>query len=53
MTYIVLETFWGADFATICSDEEGDNLVFDTLEEAEAEAADTQGGIVVEIKSNQ
>ena len=49
MTYIVLETHGGAQYAIVCTDENGNNLVFDTREEAEAEAADCQDGIVVEI----
>ena len=49
MSYIVIETFGGAEYAIIVTDEEGNNLVFDTLEEAQGEADDCQGGLVVEI----
>lgn len=49
MSYIVIETFGGADYAIIVTDEEGNNMVFDTLEEAQDEADECQGGMVVEI----
>jgi len=49
MSYIVIETHGGPEYATICTDENGNNLVFDTADEAEAEAADCQDGLVVEI----
>jgi hypothetical protein len=49
MSFIVLETHGGAEYAIVCTDTDGNNLVFDTREEAEAEAADCQDGIVVEI----
>lgn len=47
--YIVMETFGGATHTTICTDEEGENKVFDNLADAEAEAADCQDGIVVPL----
>lgn len=49
MSYIVIETFGGPECATIVTDTDGNNLVFDTPEEAEAEVADCQEGVVVEI----
>ena len=49
MSYIVIETFGGPEYAIIVTDTDGNNLVFDTREEAEAEAADCQDGLVVEI----
>jgi hypothetical protein len=49
MSYIVIETHGGPEYATICTDEIGNNLVFEGIEEAEAEAADCQDGIVVEL----
>jgi len=49
MAFIILETHGGPQYVIVCMDENGDNLVFDTLEEAEAEAAQCQDGIVVEI----
>jgi len=49
MCYIVIERFGGAAYAAICTDTDGNNLVFDTREEAEQEAADCQDGLVVEI----
>jgi len=47
--YIVIETHGGAAHTIICTDQDGNNLVFDTLEAAEAEAADCQNGIVIEL----
>ncbi len=49
MSYIVIETHGGPEYATICTDDNGNNLVFEIREEAEAEAAECQDGIVVEI----
>jgi hypothetical protein len=49
MSYIVIETFGGAEYAIIVTDEDGNNLVVDTHEEAQDEADDCQGGLVVEI----
>lgn len=49
MSYVVIETFGGAEYAIIVTDEEGNNSVFDTLEEAQNEADECQGGMVVEI----
>jgi len=34
---------------SFCTDENGNNLVFDTREEAEAEAAECQNRLVIEI----
>jgi hypothetical protein len=45
--YIVIETF-DRTFPTIVCDEDGYPLIFDTEEEAQAEADDLQLGIVVE-----
>jgi hypothetical protein len=47
--FIVIETFGDAADAAICTDTEGNNLVFDTREEAQTEADDCQQGIVIEI----
>jgi len=49
MAYIVLETWLGADQAAICTDEGGNNLVFDEYSAAEIVAMDCQKGLVVEI----
>lgn len=49
MCFIVIETLGGAEYATIVTDTEGNNLVFDIHEEAELEAADCQVGVVVEL----
>ncbi len=47
--YIVIEAHGGAQYATIVTNEDGENKVFDTQEEAQAEADDCQDGYVVEI----
>jgi hypothetical protein len=49
MCYIVIETFGGAEYATIVTDQDGNNLVFENREDAEAEAADCQDGMIVEL----
>jgi len=47
--FIVIEKFGGPEYAGIVTDEEGNNKVFDKIEEAQAEADDCQDGIVVEL----
>jgi len=47
--YIVIETHGGPEYAIIVTDEDGNNKIFDTRSEAEAEAADCQDGVVVEL----
>lgn len=47
--YLVLEMHGGAEYAAICTDKEGKNLVFDCRPDAEAEAADCQDGLIVEL----
>lgn len=49
MSYIVIEAFGGPEYAIICTDENGNNLVFEDKEEAEKEAGDCQDGFVVEF----
>jgi len=49
MSYIVIEMFGGAEYAIIATDTNGNNLVFETLEEAENEANDCQDGLIVEL----
>jgi uncharacterized protein YrzB (UPF0473 family) len=49
MSYIVIETHGGAEYAIIVTDENGENKVFDELTDAEAEVADCQNGIIVEL----
>lgn len=49
MSYIIIETHGGPQYAIIVTDTNGDNLVFETSEEAEKEAADCQDGLVIEI----
>jgi hypothetical protein len=47
MAYIVIEKHGGPEYAIIVTDEDGNNKVFDTEEEAEQEAGDCQDGIFV------
>lgn len=49
MSFIVIETFGGAEYSTIVTDTNGSNLVFDTRDEAEKEATDCQDGLIVQI----
>ena len=49
MSYIVIETHGGPEYAIIVTDNEGYNLVFEGRAEAEKEAADCQDGVVVEL----
>lgn len=49
MSYIVIESFGGAEYAIIATNEQGNNLVFETRAEAETEAADCQDGLIVEL----
>jgi len=47
--YIVIERFGGADYAAIVTNEDGSNKIFDTYDDALAEANECQDGLVVEI----
>jgi hypothetical protein len=47
MSFIVIETFGGPEYAIIVADENGDNLVFEEYDEAEQEASNCQDGLVV------
>lgn len=47
--YLILEMHGGSEYATICTDTDGNTLVFDNREDAKAEADDRQDGLVVEI----
>jgi hypothetical protein len=49
MSYIIIETHGGALCAIVCTDTNGNNLVFETREDAEQEAADCQDGLIVEL----
>lgn len=49
MSYIIIETHGGPEYAIIVTDTDGNNLVFDDLEQAEAEATDCQDGVVIEL----
>ena len=47
MSYIVIEKHGGPEYAIIVTDEDGNNKIFDTPEEAQTEADDCQDGIIV------
>ena len=47
--FIVIEIPGGPEYACICTDELGMNLVFETREDAQAEADDCLDAIVVEV----
>ncbi|MEO7214697.1 hypothetical protein [Mucilaginibacter sp.] len=47
--YLVLEMHGGAEFAVICTDEDGNNLIFTNKQDAEEEASNCQEGLVVEV----
>jgi predicted Fe-Mo cluster-binding NifX family protein len=49
MSYIVIETFGGAEYAIIVTDEDGNNKVFENKPDAEAEAADCQDAVIFEL----
>jgi hypothetical protein len=49
MAFIIIETHGGAACAAICTDENGEILVFDCREEALAEALNCQRAIVLEL----
>lgn len=49
MSFIVIETHGGPEYAIIVTDQDGNNLIFDNRLAAEAEAADCQAGVVVEL----
>lgn len=48
--YIVIEKHGGPEYAIICTDQEGNNKVFDTPEDAQREADECQDGVVVPIQ---
>ncbi|WP_139112876.1 hypothetical protein [Mucilaginibacter sp. PPCGB 2223] len=47
--YLVLEMHGGPEYAAICTDTDGNTLVFDDRADAEAEASECQDGLIVEI----
>jgi hypothetical protein len=49
MSWIVIETHGGPEYAIIVTNEEGENLIFNTHEKAITEALECQAGIIVEI----
>lgn len=49
MSSIVIEKLNGAEYAIIITNEEGVNRIFDDLADAEAEAADGQDGVGIEL----
>jgi hypothetical protein len=49
MSFIIIEAHGGPEYAIIVTDPDGNNLVFDTYEEATAEANECQDNLIVEI----
>ncbi len=50
MYYIIIEVIEGPEYAVICTDEEGNNIIFDSLSCAEAFAEnECKKGLVVEV----
>lgn len=49
MRYLILELHGGPEIATIVTDTDGNNLVFDKRSEAEGEAADCQFPMIIEV----
>jgi len=48
--YVVIEAHGGAEYAIVCMDEDGNNIVFDSEQEARKFAdEECQYGIVVEV----
>ena len=47
--WIVIEKFGGPEYAVICTDGDGNNLVFETAELAQNEADECQDAVIVEI----
>lgn len=48
--FIVLELHGGAEYAIVCTNEDGVNLIFDDRDEAESYAQDEcQDGRIVEV----
>ena len=47
--FIVLELHGGAEYACICSNEDGTVKVFDNINDANEEAKDCQKGMVVRL----
>ena len=47
--FIVIEAHGGAEYAIVVTDEDGNNKVFETEEEALKEADNCQYGFVVEL----
>lgn len=49
MRYLVIELFPSLAQATLVTDEEGKNKVFETYDEAEKEAKDCQKGFIIDL----
>lgn len=47
--YIVLEAFGGAENLSIVTDEDGNNIIFNSREKAEELATELQDGIILEL----
>ena len=49
MSFIIIETHGGAAYAIIVTDKDGNNLVFETYQQAEEEARDCQDALIIEV----
>ena len=49
MSYIVIERHGGPEYAIIITDEDGNNLIFETYQDARQEANECQDGLIVEL----
>ena len=47
--FVVIENHGGANYAAICINENGENMVFSTESEAAEYAKDCQEGVVIEL----
>lgn len=49
MSFIIIETQGGPEYAIIVTNINGNNLVFDERSEAEKEVAECQDGVIIEL----
>ena len=48
--YLIIEKHRGPEYTIIVTDQDGNNLVFGTRDEAETKAVDCQDGLIIETK---
>lgn len=49
MSYIIIERHGGPEYAAIVTDQDGNNQVFDSYEEAQQEVDDCQDSMIIKI----